>query len=307
MTVELIEGVNAKYCNECNELKIFEDFAKNSRGKYGYKSQCKKCINEKSKNNKPNEDENITKKCMCCGKELPATLEYFGKDGKGKYGVRGKCKICAGQKQYGYTKGIKRTEEEKQEYEKMQRKIYYENNKEKFLLRQRKRYEENREEVLLISKKYYEDNREYVLERERKRYEDNKEILKKRVNTYRKTDNGRVVAKNHSHKRRSYKKQGVGINKKQWIDCLEFFNNCCAYSGEKCEELHMEHIIPLSKGGEHSFYNIVPCKGEYNLSKSNKNMEEWYRKQTYFSEERLNRIYEYMRTMKEKYLLENCI
>lgn len=46
-TEELIEGVNARYCTCCKELKHFNDFSKMKGGKYGLAANCKLCNNAK--------------------------------------------------------------------------------------------------------------------------------------------------------------------------------------------------------------------------------------------------------------------
>lgn len=291
--MELIEGVNAKVCTECKDLKIYDEFYKKSRSKDGYKGKCKKCIKGSFK--EQNVDENIKKICNSCKRELPATKTYFHKDGKGKYGCRSNCKECHGGK-FGYL--IPMTEEERKEKRKVKARQYYEKNKDKFSLY----IKENKDRYNKNAKKYYEKNKNKVLERERERYKKNGDILKQRVNDYSKTERGKITRRNAKHRRRERKKNGVGITLEQWNFCLNFFDNRCAYSGELATDYHMEHIVPLSKGGEHSVYNIIPCVGRYNIQKGTSDMEEWYRKQPYFSEERLHKIYEYTNMMKEIYL-----
>lgn len=86
----------------------------------------------------------------------------------------------------------------------------------------------------------------------------------------------------------------------QWERCMEFFGYRCAYSGESFEgDLHKDHVIPFSKGGADDFTNLIPCKARYNISKGNKEMESWYRKQEFFNEERLERIKEYLEMVRE--------
>ena len=51
----------------------------------------------------------ITKKCSKCGKEYPATTEYFGKDKRRKYGLHSHCKEC--QRKASQKRFIKRKEE----------------------------------------------------------------------------------------------------------------------------------------------------------------------------------------------------
>ncbi|MEU5149753.1 HNH endonuclease [Streptomyces yangpuensis] len=53
------------------------------------------------------------------------------------------------------------------------------------------------------------------------------------------------------------------------------WGNRCAY----CPALatHLDHVIPLSKGGTDTESNIVPACQHCNLSKGAKTLEEWSR------------------------------
>ena len=75
------------------------------------------------------------------------------------------------------------------------------------------------------------------------------------------------------------------------------FGNCCAYCGEG-GDMQIEHIEPISKGGAHDIGNIVPACSECNSNKRDREMEEWYRSQPFFSELRLHRIRLVMRQPK---------
>ena len=85
-------------CTKCGKKfpATVEYFHKNKSGKYGLKSECKECNNNKknAKNNPINTDESILQRCTKCGKRLPATKEYFYKSKSGKYGLTTMCKEC---------------------------------------------------------------------------------------------------------------------------------------------------------------------------------------------------------------------
>lgn len=89
---------------------------------------------------------------------------------------------------------------------------------------------------------------------------------------------------------------GGDYTPEQWEECLLYFDSRCAYTGEKLNKhnMNVEHIVPLSKDGTNYIWNICPSIGYANISKSNKVMEEWFRKQKYFSEERLQKIYSWV-------------
>lgn len=99
----------------------------------------------------------------------------------------------------------------------------------------------------------------------------------------------------------------VKNNKNNWIDLsgvfqndVEFekikreFNNCCAYCGKENVELFPEHIIPQHREDTtDQIYNIVPSCKDCNKEKYTENITDWYKKQEFYSEERMNKIREH--------------
>jgi 5-methylcytosine-specific restriction endonuclease McrA len=72
---------------------------------------------------------------------------------------------------------------------------------------------------------------------------------------------------------------------RRWVQ----FNHCCAYCGV-IGDLHIEHVIPISKGGEHHLGNIVPACQRCNFSKHTREVQTWYRSQPFFDETRWHHI-----------------
>jgi len=67
------------------------------------------------------------------------------------------------------------------------------------------------------------------------------------------------------------------------------FAHQCAYCG--CAgDLHIEHVVPISKGGGHGIGNIVPACKRCNYSKRDHEVESWYRQQEWFTEKRWRKI-----------------
>ena len=56
-------------------------------------------------------------------------------------------------------------------------------------------------------------------------------------------------------------------------------------------DMQIEHVVPISKGGAHDISNIVPACQKCNASKTDHEMEQWFRSQSFFSELRLHRIH----------------
>jgi 5-methylcytosine-specific restriction endonuclease McrA len=72
---------------------------------------------------------------------------------------------------------------------------------------------------------------------------------------------------------------------RRWVE----FDHCCAYCGTD-GDMHIEHVIPISKGGEHHLGNIVPACQRCNYSKSIAPVERWYKAQPFFSDAKWEKI-----------------
>ena len=66
------------------------------------------------------------------------------------------------------------------------------------------------------------------------------------------------------------------------------WNHCCGYCGAAATSL--DHIIPKFKSGSSNWYNLVPACRRCNCNKASSPMEEWYRAQDFFEEQRLKAI-----------------
>lgn len=238
------------------------------------------------------------KVCTKCRKLLVAYSGNFRKTKKGKYGFIGRCKEC--DKQY--------REEHKEEISE-KNKIYYEENKEEILDRNKEYYENHKKEIseqhknyreknkdILKEKRieYYNENKKTIRKKQKQYYEENKEQIAKFQKQYYK-ENPHIFFNNNQKRRHLEENQGRGITKEQWFEMMCWFDWCCAYSGEyiggDSEDRTIDHIICLNNNGLNEPWNCVPMFKSYNTSKHANNMEEWYKQQPYFSEERLLKIY----------------
>lgn len=209
--------------------------------------------------------------CIKCGKVK--LFEEFVSDNRRKYGVQGECKDCVS----------------------IRRKVYV------------KEYNSiNRDYVIEKKKEYREKHKDAILEKQKEYRKRNKHEIIQRQKQYSLTIEGVETIRRARHKRKALKlKNGGSYTSTQWEDCKDFFNNNCAYSGQPidCTNTHIEHIRPLSKGGTSYIWNICPSLNTVNFSKGNKDMEKWYRKQEYFCEERLQKIYEWQDLAYSKYFI----
>ena len=102
------------------------------------------------------------------------------------------------------------------------------------------------------------------------------------------------------------------ISKKEWIDEKEYFNNECAYCGLKLEDhyftrlgitkngdFHKDHLVHK---GSNYIDNCIPACGRCNTSKHTATLDEWYRKQKFFTEARYNKIIQWTTEDYKQYL-----
>lgn len=71
------------------------------------------------------------------------------------------------------------------------------------------------------------------------------------------------------------------------------FDHACAYCGKpdhRADELELEHVIPISQGGDHHLSNIVPACHRCNQSKGRRSAIDWYQQQPFYSDARWEKI-----------------
>lgn len=86
-----------------------------------------------------------------------------------------------------------------------------------------------------------------------------------------------AIANQHKAQRRALLQQAevcVGISSRDWIKLVRRYRHCCAYCGA-AGAIHMEHVIPVSRGGRHAIGNVLPACEKCNLSKQTCLVAEW--------------------------------
>lgn len=227
--------METKVCTKCGVEKELSEFYKKNTS-IGTTSCCKECIKLKVK----------------------------------KYQENNKEKITHYKKEY-YKKNIEHIKERDAKY--------YKDNKDIKKIYSKKYYKDNIEKILIqkkeYNKKYYKNNKTYILNKTRiyhiENYEKRKEYIRKR----KKTEIGRLENINSSHKRRALVKNS-DVTAKQLSELKQKSTNCywCGISLKKVD-VHIDHIYPLSKGGEHTISNLVCTCSTCNLKKNNKDPHEF--------------------------------
>lgn len=84
-------------------------------------------------------------------------------------------------------------------------------------------------------------------------------------------------ARNFIHQRRRFRvreAETYQVTLKDWERLCSRYRGCCAYCGER-RPLTQEHVIPLSRGGNHSIGNLLPVCKSCNSSKRDRLLVEW--------------------------------
>lgn len=255
------------------------------------------------------------KKCSKCGVSYPATSKWFGKRKESNDGLQAHCRSCTSKYNKQYRESHKAILAEKGRQ-------YYLNNKELLLAGQKLYYNQNKSDTSKKSKTYRADNRTKILAYKKKYYNDHyakKAAIGFKVCTHckltfeatiecfgadKRESNGltgkcracrTLTNKKYKHVRNSKDRLLIStFSEEDWDECLIFFDHKDAYTGLPMKLISQDHVTPLSKGGSYVRRNIVSCEKSINSSKNNSNMEDWFRKQSFYNKERLNKVYKWI-------------
>jgi 5-methylcytosine-specific restriction endonuclease McrA len=240
----------------------------------------------------PPVDSDNLKRCSKCGEHKP--LEAFSKHACQADGLDSQCKVC--QHEY-YIANRDRIAERAREYRAANRerraeynRAYNAANAEHIIERTRayrvanaeriREYQEaNAERIAERKRKYYTANAEHVSEWGRKYRKANAERIAKKASErqrkYRKTPAGSAVSRAASHRRRARKLAVGGSYTPADIEAIRIAQgNHCYLCGKKLKGFHIDHFIPLSKGGTNDPGNLRLACPKCNLSKGGKHPHE---------------------------------
>ena len=210
-----------------------------------------------------------TKICTKCNTEKD--LIEFGNLSTTKDGKQFRCKEC---RNLSARESIQRGDSNHKEVLKKS----YQKHKEK-RLKEKAEYRENNRRLLADKQKeYYRENKEECIEYQKKYRAYNKERIRDYWKMYRATEQGKTVKRNSDHKRRTLTKNG-DVTVQQLKELYSTAKNCywCNTKLNK-NNTHLDHFMPLSKGGEHTLTNLVVSCSTCNLQKNAKDPLEYANK-----------------------------
>lgn len=85
---------------------------------------------------------------------------------------------------------------------------------------------------------------------------------------------------------------------KDWQDSMLHFRGACAFCGKpegraKRDKLDRDHLVAISRGGKTVRNNIVPACHKCNRGRGNKEWQEWFPEQPFYTIEREIRLVEW--------------
>jgi 5-methylcytosine-specific restriction endonuclease McrA len=231
----------------------------------------------------PTDSDNI-KRCTKCGRQLPATREYFPVQTTGLYGLRSQCKACC----VAYSKQ-RRTRHDVREreaaYDKRRmtdpvvRKMrkasasrHYQEHRDK----RRERYANDPE----FKARDVERCREYRASDQGKavtasyrsqNIDKRRSYAREYAAGRRQTEDGRISLRANAAIRRARKLRAGGSFTSSDIEAIRTAQgNHCYLCGKTLKKYHIDHFIPLSKGGTNDPGNLRLACPKCNQSKSDK-------------------------------------
>jgi len=130
--------------------------------------------------------------------------------------------------------------------------------------------QQNKHKKQEYDKAYYKANRDKIIANQTTYYLNNQEKVKERVKDWQASNQSTVTGykKNNKHNRRVI----INSSKLSSADFSAWETSelkICAYCGASCaNSYHIDHIEPLSKGGQHELDNLVIACPTCNMQKS---------------------------------------
>lgn len=203
------------------------------------------------------------KTCTKCGCFKPATTDFFYSRSQAKSGLQAYCKICGSA--YG--------------------REYCVRNRDALLKRWSEYRLENLGKRSEQFKQYYEQNRDVIMARSRRWYQENKEARLAWERVYHKKNPGIKRGKNRRRRARKLNAQCTPYTDADVADLWYAQGGNCAYCAVPLfGDYHLDHVVPLSRGGADALTNIVLACPSCNLRKGVKTgeeFEEWLRALAY--------------------------
>lgn len=230
-----------------------------------------------------------SKLCPKCGEIKP--LEAFSKQKEKKYGLRSHCKICEKAYLTANSDTIHAYERARAEVKCAYNQAYYVANAEALRAYQHARWAANPEASRASCRAWRAANPEKVREYRRSHYAANADKIRAWLAAYRTANRKKlreysrayqiahpdVYRASNQRRRKAIKANGGTFTSEELVAMRAAQAGICAYCAYQYDpdELTIDHIIPVRRGGRHEAANICLCCSRCNSSKQDKLLSEW--------------------------------
>lgn len=238
--------IGARACTGCGEIKPISEFHKSSTGRLGKDGYVPKCKDCRARYRRQYYQDN-----------RESQLEYSKNHHRDRYARNPEVN------KEKYARNREKILERKRQADIKNRpelirkgRAYYWSDPEKARKKVGEWSKRNRDKIKVRMRRYRDENREYVQDRQRRFYENNPE-----------------KAREYSQRRRALKKgPGGSYVAQEWVSLCDFYGNICLCCGIHAKDtpegkLTVDHVIPLSKGGNNNISNIQPLCHKCNMQK----------------------------------------
>jgi 5-methylcytosine-specific restriction endonuclease McrA len=218
-----------------------------------------------------------SKTCSLCGCEKP--LDDFSKDKRKKHGVSSWCKSCKRSRvQERRASDPERARElgrlaDAKPQRKAKKQEWVEKNKDKVAAIQKRHTSSAKHKEWYA--KWAEENKEKIKENQRRYNERHPQRVRDQSSRWLKRNPEKNADKSHRRRARARGVYSEAINKEELIKVR---SGCCVFCGSK-EDITVDHIIPISRGGPHVLSNLQPLCMSCNCAKRDMTMDEFITKQ----------------------------
>lgn len=123
----------------------------------------------------------------------------------------------------------------------------------------------------IYDREYNEENKEKISSRSKRYFAENHSKVLKSVRLWAKNNKDKVKAIKHNYKVRRRALIAEGVSSARLAEWVERQKKWCYWCGENClSGYHIDHYVPLSKGGKHDTDNMVISCPKCNIRKNAK-------------------------------------
>lgn len=243
--MDSVPQITEKRCTQCGVVKPLSEFPIGKRYAGGYRPQCCACKlandadyrRRKGVTPLPVIRDGERKRCSRCGEWKLMNSENFHKSHRTPDGYAGKCRECAA------------------DYGKQHR-------------------SENATEYKHKASLKYQRSRDQIISKSRKYYADNKARRKQQIGDWKRFNAGKVRA--YAERRRTRANLVGTFTADDVLIQYRSQRGKCWHCGKPVgDDYHVDHLIPLARGGTNDARNIVISCPFCNMSRGAKLPQEW--------------------------------